>query len=141
MNDFNENNKWDNLLYKFVNEKFYKQIENLPRKYKNISYTFENNIYRDLYNYLVGINKNVGLIKIFIHDELWLERNEKKLKVINDLLFFLLEKGQINDGKTYCKEWIKLVSKTFKLSEDIIITNNSDPYENVKNICEKLVTL
>ena len=136
---FNEYNKYDNLLYEYILNKFNNQINLIPDNIKNITLNFKNNYYEYFFGYLTGIHYKEGLIKLLVHDKDWLNKNERKLTIINNILLTYLQNKSIIDGKNYCYEWLTLISKTFKLN--YTLSDDIELYEHVQNICKELIKL
>lgn len=136
---FNEYNKYDNLLYEFILNKFNTQINLLPDNIKNITLTFKNNYYEYFFGYLTGIHCKNGLIQLLIQDKEWLNKNDRKLTIINNILLSKLKNRIITDGKQYCTEWSNVICKTFKLN--YILSDDIELYEHVQNICKELIKI
>lgn len=141
---FNENNKFDNMLYNFIKEKFYLQIKeiNFNNNNQNIKFVEDkNDYYKRLYNFLTGFNNNKHLIELYINDKLWLDNNSKKLQIIHKILLTQLNMFELCDGKSYCIKWINLVIKTYNLDITENQINFSHPHETIKIITKKLLEL
>jgi len=123
--EFNKNNIYDIKLYEYCLNKFYIQLNNIKL---NNKFQFQKNKYHSLMLYT---NKPFDRcpISIFNIDSKFVEKNEKQLKIINQLSRTLSNNNSIN----FCIEWIKIFQKHYKIDINI---NINDPLETIKHISE-----
>ena len=142
---FNENNKFDNMLYNFIKNKFYLQLKenNITKdKIQNIKFVEDkHDYYKRLNSFLRGVNNEFQLIQLYINDKNWLNNNSKKLEIIHNILLKQLKNFELRDGKSYCIQWIKLITKTYNLDIDECKINLDHPHETIQIISKKLLEL
>ena len=142
---FNENNKFDNMLYDYVKNKFYLQLKknNITKDtIQNVKFVEDkDDYYKRLNAFLSGLNNGVHLIQLYINDKNWLNNNSKKLQIIHNILLTQLNKFELRDGKSYCIQWIKLITKTYNLNINKCKINLDHPHETIQIISKKLLEL
>ena len=136
-NIFNENNKWDNKLYEFVNNKFKLQIKKIPKNIIKNKLNFKGDEYIHLIIY-TNPPVNRSPICIFNPDSAWIKKNINLLQEINNSARSNAIKQYNNNntitaefGRLFTIEWCKIIIK--KLDIDFKI-NISNPLETVKEI-------
>ena len=142
---FNENNKFDIMLYDFIKNKFDLQLvkNNITKDtIQNVKFVEDkDDYYKRLNAFLSGINNGVHLIQLYINDKNWLNNNSKKLQIIHNILLKQLKNFEVRDGKSYCIQWIKLITKTYNLDIDECKINLVHPHETIQIISKKLLEL
>ena len=113
---FNDCNKWDIKLYEFVKNEF-KQYSD---KYET-SFTFDLNEGHNLLLYISHPEDRCP-ITIFKPDSIWVKKNEKQFRIINDITRKRCLKKKSNPtGEDFADVWCEIMLERLKLSPGILV--------------------